>query len=165
VIWYVAPHDKVNAYMRRIDHAYKRSARQLKDQEVEPEKDNLIDVTDVPDLMDALMIKGDGGDNANEHDLDADDVLLDPDGDIPLKLFKIEYNDIPRFATSEWLPPLYLTTEERQIVDKPGTILLLGRSGTGKTVCISNRIHQDRHNAEGDQTFSQIFIARSKWIW
>jgi hypothetical protein len=54
--------------------------------------------------------------------------------------------------------------KEREIVEsRDGTVLLLGRSGTGKTVCISSRIHYDRHLAT-DASFSQLFVARSRRI-
>jgi hypothetical protein len=101
--------------------------------------------------------------DADLDDLAPSNVLLDPDADTPLKLFLVRYDDISRLDSS-WQPPLYLTTEERLIVEKEGTVLLLGRSGTGKTVCICNRIDFDRHLAENDPTFTALFVARSKRI-
>jgi hypothetical protein len=88
----------------------------------------------------------------------------------------LRYNEIQEMETSRWLPPLHLTKQEREVVEKEGTVLLLGRSGTGKTVCICNRIDLDRkrHKGDmtfsqrkrhkGDMTFSQLFVARSARI-
>ena len=149
LVWYVSPHDRVSGYMRQIDEAEKRTLRQL------------TAITAVPDLHDALTSTS--GDD-NQSDLRHDQVMLDPFGDVPLKLFALRYEDLPRMSSSSWLPPLYLTTEERKIVELEGTILLLGRSGTGKTVCICNRIDHDRHLHEGNPTFSQLFVARSQRI-
>lgn len=152
IIWYVSPHDLVSRYMRRIDEAETRSIRQL------------TAVSAFPDMMSAVM-----GENADAYgeagkDLRHDEVKLDPMSDTPLKLYALRYDDLNRMAASTWLPPLYLTTEERKIVETEETVLLLGRSGTGKTVCICNRIDFDRHLADGDPTFSQLFVARSQRI-
>ena len=61
-----------------------------------------------------------------------------------------------------WTPKLHLTDEERDIVEAEGTVLVLGRSGTGKTICICNRIEFDRQTGSGqDPLFTQLFVARS----
>ena len=63
-----------------------------------------------------------------------------------------------------WKPRLHLTTRERQVVETSGTVLLLGRSGTGKTCVIGNRMDYDRQRAGDDTCFSQLFVARSKGL-
>jgi hypothetical protein len=127
--------------MEKIDDAVSRSSRQM----------ITTTASSLPEFA------------ADEDDLAPNNVLLDPESDTPLKLYLVRYDDIPRLNSS-WRPPLYLTREERLIVEKEGTVLLLGRSGTGKTVCICNRIDFDRHLAENDPTYSALFIARSKRI-
>ena len=128
--------------MIKIDEAVARSSRQM------------ITTTNAAALPDFA---------SSDDDLAPTNVLLDPESDTPLKLFLVRYDDISRLGSS-WQPPLYLTTEERLIVEKEGTVLLLGRSGTGKTVCICNRIDFDRHRHANDTTFKALFVARSKRI-
>jgi hypothetical protein len=97
-------------------------------------------------------------------------ILPDPMGDTPLKIHILQREELPKLSNKDWKPSLYLTAEEQAIVKKPGTVLLLGRSGTGKTICISNRMERDRKNLEYDtddtNTFvlKQLFVARSKRI-
>jgi hypothetical protein len=49
-----------------------------------------------------------------------------------LRLYNIQREDIYKLGDSSlWQPPLHLTIKERQVVETQGTVLLLGRSGTG----------------------------------
>lgn len=174
ITWYVSSHDRVSYYMRRIDEAYARGSRSRQLYAFDAETDTFTEVDYEQDIGD--------------DDYDEQRILLDPLGDTPLKLYAINAGDLERMKHSNWIPKMLLTTQERKIVEKPGTVLLLGRSGTGtydsswlldeltlysnlvvfeltgKTVCISNRIDRDRHAAEGDSTFSQLFVARSHRI-
>jgi hypothetical protein len=59
------------------------------------------------------------------------DILLDPNDDIPLKLHAISTSEMFKLRDPDWEPPLRLTPEERYAVEREGTTLLLGRSGTG----------------------------------
>jgi ABC-type dipeptide/oligopeptide/nickel transport system ATPase component len=47
------------------------------------------------------------------------------------------------------------------VIERMETVLLLGRSGTGKTICIANKMQADRRVAPGT---SQLFVARSRRI-
>ena len=72
------------------------------------------------------------------------EVLLDALGNVPLKLYDVNFDNIDDIATSSWTPQMSLTDEERKVVEAKGTVLLLGRSGTGKTIvssiiCVSNQ--------------------------
>ena len=62
------------------------------------------------------------------------EVLLDALGNVPLKLYDVNFDNIDDIATSSWTPQMSLTDEERKVVEAKGTVLLLGRSGTGKTI-------------------------------
>lgn len=90
--------------------------------------------------------------------------MLDPIQDVPLKLHQIPRSDIRNLAQPNWVPPLRLTPEEQSVVEKDGTVLLLGRSGTGKTLCIANRIVLARESHGNTPDFRQLFVARSKKI-
>jgi hypothetical protein len=59
-------------------------------------------------------------------------VLLDVFGNVPLKLYEVKFHSISDIANDSWTPKLYLTDEERDVVEAEGTVLVLGRSGTGK---------------------------------
>lgn len=142
IVWYVAKHKSVSRYLALIDNAESRSDRQL------------ASATTVPDLQESHAAKAAG----------LDRILLDPLRDVPLKLFALPTEEVQRLTTKQWRPPLHLTLEERSIVEKEGTVMLLGRSGTGKTICICNRIDHDRHLSESDPSFKQVFVARNAAI-
>ena len=89
------------------------------------------------------------------------EVMLDALGNVPLKLYEVNFDDIDDITDTSWMPQMHLTKEERDVVEAKGTILLLGRSGTGKTICISNRIEFDRQRLGHKLNFSQLFVARS----
>ena len=142
VIWFVAKHKEVSRLMQLIDDSKSRTARQQLSESVisDLRNENLL-----PSQREAKK-----------------EVLLDVFSNIPLKLYDISYQSIDDIATSSWSPKLHLTDEERDVVEADGTVLVLGRSGTGKTVCICNRMEYDRQVYGQDSTFSQLFVARSK---
>ena len=128
--------------MQLIDDSKSRSARQLMPQ-------TLVDKLQNEDLV--------------AHDDEPKrEVLLDIVGNVPLKIYDVSFNTISEITKDSWTPQLHLTEEERDIVEAEGTVLVLARSGTGKTVCICNRIEYDRQSRAGrDPTFTQLFVARS----
>lgn len=140
---YVCHHDYISDYMYKIDDSVDRSARQV---------------------IDALELLGVGTDGAPEQNVSASErVQLDPETNTPLKIYDVPWDDIERLHENDWTPPLRLTEQERKIVECEGTVLILGRSGTGKSICIANRIDWDRHHFD-NSLFSQLFIARSKLL-
>ena len=64
--------------------------------------------------------------------LDNDIILLDPNGNTPLKIHELPSTELEKLIIEDWKPPFRLTNDERKIVQTPGTVLVLGRSGTGK---------------------------------
>jgi hypothetical protein len=136
-VWYVAKHKNVSRLMGLIDSATNRS---------ESQRISGFDMEEVKD----------------EEGHHRHKVFLDPLGNVPLKIYDIDINAIDEISLANWTPTLYLTAEERDVVEMQGTVLLLGRSGTGKTVCICNRMELDRKRYENDPHFSQLFISRSK---
>ena len=57
-----------------------------------------------------------------------------------------------------------LTAAQRDGACAGGTVLLLGRSGTGKTVCLCERMAADRAQAAeaGGPAVRQLFVARNR---
>lgn len=134
MIWYVSSHDKVSRYMHLIDLAEKRRCRQ-----------NMTSFSSMPELQQ-----------------DCEQIHLDPVSDTPLKVYEVRYDELEDMANVAWSPRLHLTIEEREIVENKGTTLLLGRSGTGKTICICNRMDYDAVCQKAAEGFSQLFVARSR---
>jgi hypothetical protein len=140
VIWYVAKHKQVSRLMQLIDDSKSRSARQH-----------------IPESLVAELQNEDLLPQRNESKRE---VMLDIFGNVPLKIYDINFDSISDIKRESWSPRLHLTDEERDIVEEEGTVLVLGRSGTGKTICIINRIEHDRQLGN-DPSFSQLFVARS----
>jgi hypothetical protein len=85
-----------------------------------------------------------------------DDVLLDPEGNTPLRIFEVAAAQVP-LVCEGWTPPLRLTEREREIVEATGRSTVLWRSGTGKIFCVCSRMHLDRVRFPG-----VVFVARTK---
>lgn len=136
MVWFVAKHKNVSRLMKLIDDAKSRSARQTMPQSV----------------MSQLRHNGEQTKRR--------EVLLDI-GNVPLKVYDLSFDSLDDVAKASWTPQMHLTEEEREVVEAKGTVLLLGRSGTGKTICICNRIEYDRQRFGQDPTFSQLFVSRS----
>jgi hypothetical protein len=62
---------------------------------------------------------------------DENSWLLDPNGNSPLKIYTIRRDDLPTMLTSRTKLPLRLSRNEKSINATSGTVLLVGRSGTG----------------------------------
>jgi hypothetical protein len=93
------------------------------------------------------------------------EMLVDPLSNVPLKIYTLPALQLHNLAEDRlWVPPVRLTIEEEAIVTKPiedGAILLLGRSGTGKTCCVTSRMSRDRRLAAPVQ-LKQLFVARNE---
>jgi hypothetical protein len=140
LIWYVMPHKAVSRAIGLIDDSLRRSYLQR----TFVNESNTLSVD---------------GSVCPRHSC----VVLDPSGNVPLKIYDICGEDIDSTAWDDdsWIPRLHLTEEERNVVENKGTTLLLGRSGTGKTVCICNRMDFDRQRFGHTTNFTQLFVARS----
>jgi hypothetical protein len=98
--------------------------------------------------------------------LSKDTTLLDPVGNSPLKIYMASRFELPEIQNKKTRMPLRLSTHEKEVNGQGGTVLLLGRSGTGKTVCLCNRMTSDRitlrnGNDTKDKCISQLFVCRS----
>ena len=99
-------------------------------------------------------------------------MILDPWGYAPLKFYNCT-DKLDQLVDPNWTPPFRLTPRERAVVNQQGATMILGRSGTGKTQCICNRMEQDYQIASVSNTGDgppcrQLFIARStrlcQWV-
>jgi len=143
IIWFVVQHKSVSRFAKLIDDAKNRSERQQLPQNF------------VSELIDDEELAAQKADARQG-------ILLDPSGNVPLKLYEVSYDSLDDIQNkADWNPQMHLTNEEKEVVEAKGTILLLGRSGTGKTICISNRMERDRQVLGHKHGFSQLFVARS----
>jgi hypothetical protein len=139
VIWFVCQHKSVSRFAKLIDDAKNRAARQQ--------------------LPDSFISEMENGISPQKME-----VKLDPIGNVPLKLYDVSFDNVNDIVDESWAPQMHLTPEERDVVETIGTVLLLGRSGTGKTVCICNRMEYDRVRFADMAGFSQLFVSRSRQL-
>ena len=111
VVWFVAKHKEVSRLMRLIDDSKNRTARQRMSHEL------------ISDFRNENLVR---------QSTQKDGVLLDVFGNVPLKLYEATFHSINEITKDSWTPKLHLTEEERDIVETEGTVLVQGRSGTGK---------------------------------
>jgi hypothetical protein len=94
-------------------------------------------------------------------------MLVDPMSNAPLKIYALPVSKLNKLADDPtWVPPVKLTREEEHVVrhaGEHGATLLLGRSGTGKTYCVTSRMCHDRHMSQKTPLW-QLFIARNKTL-
>ena len=122
LVWYVSTHDRVSRYIKQIDECEGRMNRQFRASASELLDDGSEGNANVVDKGNAMAI-------------DNDTILLDPCANTPLKIHQLPTSDMKKLLEG-WMPPFRLTNDERKIIQTPGTVLVLGRSGTGK---VSNR--------------------------
>jgi len=113
LVWYVAKHKNVSRLMKLIDDSKNRSERQR------------VSITEIKEFKNV-------GEEPNIEEKQGHEVFLDPLGNVPLKVYSISTEDIDDISEENWTPNLHLTEEERDVVETRGTVLLLGRSGTGE---------------------------------
>jgi hypothetical protein len=96
---------KVSRYMDLIDDAANRSARPV------------TLASDLPEIAREAAVAA----VTRAENSDTGHILLDPKGDIPLKLYELDYNEIDKLKVRSWRPSLHLTPKEREIVETQGT--------------------------------------------
>lgn len=87
-----------------------------------------------------------------------DDVSTDPFSNALLRLYTVRSQDVPKLKDG-YKPKLVFNKKQLEINSRTGTVLVLGRSGTGKTRYLSARMSSDRDNP---LVTNQLFVARSK---
>ena len=91
------------------------------------------------------------------------EIMIDPDLNCPQQIFQTSVADLQTLVDEKvdfktWHPDLRLTDEEAEIGLGKDSNVVLGRSGTGKTVCVIARIIRDSERWQE----SRLFVARSK---
>jgi hypothetical protein len=156
LVWYVVmKHDSVPHFLDLIETAIKRTAKQLG-------SNKWLEIS-----SEAL-------------DLSEEIVLIDPMKNVPMRIYVTPTEEIDQLCNVDWKAPLRFNKHEQSVRKQQGTVLLLGRSGTGKTLCLIDRMNSDQkllmqsqYNSEVDlslclpqhaQPCSQLFIARSTYL-
>lgn len=108
IIWFVVQHKSVSRFAKLIDDAKNRSERQQLPQNF------------VSELIDDEELAAQKADARQG-------ILLDPSGNVPLKLYEVSYESLDDIQNkADWNPQMHLTNEEKEVVEAKGTILLLG---------------------------------------
>jgi len=142
LVWFVCKHKHISRCVQLVEKAYDRALEASGTTAASEEKE------------------ANGGNEESEAE---PMFLVNPTANVPLKIHAVRTSELPQLAVDRsWTPPLKLTPEEQRIVTKKGTVLLLGRSGTGKTICVCNRMAYDRQ-VHGRQ-LKQLFVARTQRI-
>jgi hypothetical protein len=94
--------------------------------------------------------------------IERDQVFLDPLANSPLKIWEVGSRNVERLKEEGWEPKLRLTSTEEQVIESMETVLLLGRSGTGKTICIANKMQADRLVAPGKLLLTLLALLAQK---
>lgn len=111
-VWFVSKHDNVTRDLEYMNDYFRRQKKSMQKLSIENSEDNRALVMDDPDCW-----------------------LLDPNGNSPLKIYTIRRADLEAMMTSKAKLPLRLSNYEKTVNATKGAVLLVGRSGTGMTVC------------------------------
>ncbi|KAJ1388879.1 hypothetical protein B484DRAFT_459747, partial [Ochromonadaceae sp. CCMP2298] len=157
IIWFVAKHDRVPRCIELVSRCFR--------------------YRDWGQGQTQIQTKGQGlgvnvGGEGQVVELGEDESLLDPVGNAPLKTYTLDLQAQAQAHSSDGSGddggsgsgkklPLRLSKREREVNLAVGTVLLLGRSGTGKTVCLCNRMTSDR---QSNPVSLQLFVCRSRGL-
>ncbi len=142
-VWRVSHHDNMPAYLQKIDQAFSLLSNKF--------------------VLFNSHVQGaasDDGDLALQ--MSEDDVLLNLIGNVPLKLSIASLSELTLIAELGWKPLPRLSNAQKEIDGQSWTVLLLGRSGTGKTLCLSERMTLNTERAPDG--ISQLFVSSSKRV-
>mmetsp|Transcript_30946 Transcript_30946/g.67906 ORF Transcript_30946/g.67906 Transcript_30946/m.67906 type:complete len:1052 (+) Transcript_30946:41-3196(+) len=153
LVWFVCPHETVQRCRQLVEISYERVA----ESESAISNDNGAGTNGVS-ASEASTRTIVAHTNVNTAE---PEMLVDPSSNVPLKIHEVKQNELNRFKeNAHYIPTLKLTEEEESIVTrKNGTVLLLGRAGSGKTLVVSNRMLRDSQMY--DSGTNQLFVART----
>ncbi|KAJ1437479.1 hypothetical protein B484DRAFT_392733, partial [Ochromonadaceae sp. CCMP2298] len=162
IIWFVAKHDRVPRLMELVSRCFRYRDWGQEQTQIQTKGQG------------QGHGQGQGVEEGGEEseggsvELGEDESLLDPVGNAPLKTYTLDLQAQAQAhsssvggsgSSSGKKLPLRLSRREREVNLAVGTVLLLGRSGTGKTVCLCNRMASDR---QANPVSSQLFVCRSR---
>ncbi|KAJ1438787.1 hypothetical protein B484DRAFT_444367 [Ochromonadaceae sp. CCMP2298] len=158
IIWFVAKHDRVPRCMELVSRCFRYRDWEQGQIQIQTKGQG------------QGVEEGSEGVEGEVVELGEDESLLDPVGNAPLKTYTLDLqaqahahsnsgSDRDGGGGSGKKLPLRLSKREREVNVAVGTVLLLGRSGTGKTVCLCNRMTSDR---QSNPVSSQLFVCRSR---
>uniref|UniRef100_A0A7S3MCI7 DNA helicase n=1 Tax=Spumella elongata TaxID=89044 RepID=A0A7S3MCI7_9STRA len=136
IVWFAAKHHRVPHLLRLIEHSCGRTIKQVEGRKA----GGITDSAQLSSVTARYVVKTEGLKTLLH--LPEDAVMLDPQGNIPLKIFPVP--DLSELSAEHWRAPLRLNKLEQSVRKQTGAVLLLGRSGTGKTLCLMDRMHHDR---------------------
>jgi hypothetical protein len=156
----VSKHDKVPHHVLNIDESFRRLAG--------PQSIPGASITPSP-LLVASSEMADGAANAATADEGtpmkgwgqgyAGHLLIDPESNNLLKTYSVAPRELGMLRIPNWTPSIKLTDQEQALVDRDGSVMVSGRSGTGKTLCLLSRMERDgRLNPHT----RQLFVCRTK---
>jgi hypothetical protein len=166
-VWFIAKHDAVQRAVQQIQKSYQRVNVHVKE-----------------DKERCLKQDGETQDSKSTicayNCVNQEDYLLNPEGNSPLKVYTLLSSEfvpalshkmeVDNFSKMFWQPPLRLAGDEDKVVREPtqSSKMLLGRSGTGKTLCAISAMAHDRQThsmkyaGSTQSAMKQVFVARSQ---
>lgn len=129
LIWYVCKHDEVSHHMQNIENSFNR-----------------VGIANFENLSTHLIQQ---------------EILVEPHGNSLMKMYTKSYSDMQEELNQKLTPKfeLRLTRAEKKITrSREGSLMVFGRSGTGKTICLTDKMRSDR---QSNASLTQLFVARS----
>ena len=129
LIWYVCKHDEVSHHMQNIENSFNR-----------------VGIASFENLSTHLIQQ---------------EILVEPHGNSLMKMYTKSYSDMQEELNQKLRPKfeLRLTRAEKKINRiREGSLMVFGRSGTGKTICLTDKMRSDR---QLNGSLTQLFVARS----
>jgi len=156
LIWFICKHKHINRCLNLVDISYERViSSNTGKQDLEGQ-----DVKGITAGVGVSIRQASANTSVSATDPVEPEIFVNPTANVPLKIHSIYVSELDRLVSDEnWTPPFKLTSQEEDIVNREGTVLLLGRAGTGKTYCVCNRMARDRKRY--GKNLRQLFVAKT----
>jgi putative component of toxin-antitoxin plasmid stabilization module len=128
MIWFICKHKHINRCLNLVDISYERViSSNMGKQELGGQ--------DVAGIVARVEVGHTGSQAGATPSVSTTDpvepeILVNPTANVPLKIHSIYISELDRLVSdNNWTPPFKLTSQEEDIVNREGTVLLLGRAG------------------------------------